>query len=786
MDLKPVTLTGAQVLAFTDQWRRDAYLLDKDREELLRHYNGGALEEDDEQSGNPRTRRANLLLGYKYLSRPVEQLLSTYDDGLGFLDIRVENDALPPSRRVTVQTILNAVANEEIQRSERLYWPYRANVQDAVINGIGCLYRDDPYDWAPKYGRPYFPWDAPADITDDKFADWAFMGKITLSEIIARLDRLKEVPDDLCHWNRERLVNLAEAMAKRQIAGQTNPLIPSLQWNDPITWREWLQTQSWGGTALMSACPVAIYFAKRFDVENKRPVDMYIVPRWGEVEKEVIPAAVGTPRIEISRNSTDPANLNDILFHWEEAFEDVTKCFFPFQLSVMIGGEPMMRRVMGLGALMYDLDVRIQHSIAAMFDASDFDFSPLFQASDQQSEQELQELAGTQIRPYDVLPTGAKFMDKPKGNRPYTSVFELTKLMSSEMGNQAQSFAGGGEFENKGRAELEVQVLERQQQLATALRLRMADFIRRGDPLATTIGEVLINEPNLIECDKAWPVREAIKKALKKRGVQWKEVAGKCTFQMRRVPGHGDPALALRRAQQTELIAKGLGPAAHRLAQRNLIAAVNGGDTQLALEMVPEVPEAAGMQEQVAMAQASMCLTTFMPAPVLETDNPMAHVPVELKILESQFAIAAPERQWTVQQRRGFEALAAHLLMDIRMLTGISPEMGKVAQKQVDQMIRQSAQFEVVGLQPQIDPYDQAKLKLEAQKLQVTTAKTADDIAHRRRAQDHREEVSNFQENLQLAQLTNAERSAEVDRATKLAKTTVDVAQATTPTTAAP
>ena len=53
------------------------------------------------------------------------------------------------------------------------------------------------------------------------------------------------------------------------------------------------------------------------------------------------------------------------------------------------------------------------------------------------------------------------------------------------------------------------------------------------------------------------------------------------------VPGHGDPGLALFRAQQTEAIARGLGPEAHRIAQRNLLAAINGGDTQFAEQMVP-------------------------------------------------------------------------------------------------------------------------------------------------------------------------------------------------------
>jgi hypothetical protein len=580
VNLTPAKLTGGRILQISDRWRTDAHLVDLDRAELNRHYNGGAIEQEEEEfTGKPTIRRANMLLGYKFLSRPTEQLLSVYDDGVGFLEAKVTNPDLEPARRLVVQAHLNREINRVIQKSERLYWPWRATVGDAIINGIGCMYRDDPYDWAPKYGRPYFGWDAPADITDDRFADWCFLGYLGLSEIISRLDKLKSVDTEDSYWDREKLVNAAECIAKRHLSDQSQ--FQPLFHDDPITWREWVQTQSWGDAAMSSSVPVVWFFAKRFDgPEGKRPIDLYCVPRWGEVTAE------HQNKLSISRHPK-PGEHADVLFYQPNLFEDVLDCLFPFQLSCMVGGEPLMRRTMGLGALMYDLDIRVQSSINNMFDATDFDFSPLFQATDQQSEMELEALSGTRIRPYDIMPSGAKFMDKPKGNRSYSSVFELTQLMSNEMGAQAQSFHGGGDFESKGRAELEVQVLERRQQLATALRLRMGDFIRRADPLACAIGNTIVNEDSLIQCDKAWPLREQLKKALADCNVKWEEVEGQCTFAMRRPPGHGDPGLALFRAQQTEQIARGLGPEAHRIAQRNLLAAVNGGDTQFAEQMVP-------------------------------------------------------------------------------------------------------------------------------------------------------------------------------------------------------
>lgn len=779
MDLTPDKMDGNRVLSITNQMRYDAWNFDKDCAQLLRHYNGGALDvQDDQVNGNPRQSRANLLLGHKFLSRPIEQLTATYDDGLGFIEAKVHNPALQPSRRVIVEQVLNRCLNETVQKSERLYWPYRANVQDAVIYGIGMLYRDDPYDWAPKYGRAYFPWNAPADITDDRFTDWCFLGSLNLTEIIAKLDRAKKAKDADAplHWDAKALGTIAETIAKRHAGNGNMTVWQPINYDNPIAWQEWVQTQSWGASALATACPVVWYFCKRFDKgEDKRPIDIYCVSRWGETQTVTgNQLKYNAPQNE---NGTPTPPYGNNLFHHECIFEDIRECFFPFQLSCMMGGEPLMRRVMGLGFLMYDLDIRIQTSIANMFDAMDFDFSPLFQATDSQSEMELQELSGTAIRPYDVLPTGAKFMEKPKSGRPYNSVLELVGLLSNEMGSQAQAFHGGGEFENKGRAELEVQVLERQQQLVTALRLRMGDFIRRGDPLATAIGEVIVNKDDLIDCDMAWPQREALKTLLEENGVEWSEVHGHARFGMRRPPGHGDPTVALRRAQQTEVLARGISPQAHQIALRNLVAAVNGNDMELALQLVPEDRQDDGWQAQQAMLQCASCLTTLMPAPVLPTDNPMAHVPVEFQVVQNQYSLAAQQQKWTVQQQRGFEALVAHLAADLRQLGAFNPDLARKVQREIDGMVRRAASFEVVQLQPQIDPVDAAKLQLGQAKLQLTAQQQQIKADQWERSQAHREQSAGFQENLQLAQLVNAEQNDKVNNATKLATTVHGLAQ---------
>ena len=55
--------------------------------------------------------------------------------------------------------------------------------------------------------------------------------------------------------------------------------------------------------------------------------------------------------------------------------------------------------------------------------------------------------------------------------------------------------------------------------------------------------------------------------------------------------------------------------------------------------------------------------------------------------------------------------------------------------------------------------------------------KTKDDMAHRAITQQHREEATTFQQNLQMGQLVENEKSGTVSRATALAKTAMDIAE---------
>jgi hypothetical protein len=770
-------LSSHRIASMMDKWRMDAHSTDLDRAELMRHYNGGALIDDDYEAGRSSPRRANLLFGHKFLSTPATRLMSNFNQGIGLLSGTLKRNAqIPASRRQTVEQTVNRVINEVIRESNRLYWPYRAVCGDAVIWGSAFLYRDDPYDWVPKYGRIYHDWDAPADITDDKFADWGFVGELSCGQIFARLDRLKEVDDEDSYWDKEELREIAEKMISRHD--------PQNAWKwpttndqhlDPISTREQIQAQAWGATAMNSVLPVYWFFTKRFDEGNKRPIDMYCVPRFGEtcVESNYR----GTPKIKIKQGE----KMAGVLFYKEEAFESISECLFPFVVSLQLGGKPMMRRVLGLGALNYDLDIKVQTNVHTGMEAAEFAGMPLFQETDSQSAQQLQDLNANSIRPFDVLPQGVGFFPKEKNAFPFKSSLEYVGLLDGKMQENSSASYGSGDSGPRGKDELEVAVLERQQVNAQVVSASMNDWLRAGDPMASTIGNVLCSG-DLLEVDAAWPQQEAFRQKLQDEGIDWLEVEDQFVWKMRRPLGNGDNGIALTRARATAQVAATLGPAAQNIANRNLIAAINGDDMGLAMEMVPDAPPTSE-QDQVAaaMGQNAIAITNGQPPAPRESDMVQIHVPIHFGALGriAQSAIESGD-QWTPKDKAGFEALAAHAMADIRRL-GTNPAMqqqARTAQQQLMQLIGKASQFAVgTDVRPNVDPIQAKKLEQADAKLQQTERFKQIDLAKWQRTQNHREEMAAFQEGIQMGHLHETELNSKVARATKIAKAVGDARQ---------
>lgn len=775
--MKPPLLTSFRIVSIFDKWRMDAHAADLDRAELMRHFNGGALEDDDDESGRNSPRRANMLFGHRLLKTPATRLFSTYNQGVGLLDGALKKTAkMAGSRRNFVETTVNRLVNALIRKFGRLYWPYRAASGDAVIWGGSFLFRDDRYDWAPKYGRAYHEWNAPPDVTNDKFSQWGFAGELTCGEILARLERLKEVDPEDSYWDKKQLQDVAEKLIKRHSpenawAWPANGTVD----DDPIAVRERIQAQAWGSDAIASTLPVYWFYSKRFDDGNERPVDLYCVPRYGESCSDAT-LRNGAPKLTIKRDNKE---LGDVLFYHPKAFDNVNECLFPFIVSTQLGGEPMLRRVMGLGTLNYDLDIKIQNNVHLGMEAAEFAGMPLFQESDTASATQLQDLSAASIRPFDVMPAGIQFLPKEKNAFPYKSTLDYVGLLSGKMEDNSTASFGVGDSGKRGKEELEVAVLQRQQENAAIVSDSMGDWQRAGDPMCAAIGNAILCA-DLLECDASFPIQSELKEALEQEGIQWSEVEDQFTWSMRRAPGHGDQGLALARAQQTAQVAARLGPEAQKIATRNLIAAINGDDVALAMEMVPDGPPTSE-QDQVnaAMGQNAVAMATGVPPIGRETDMVQIHVPIHLGALGrmAQNAMTAGD-QWTPQSQQSFEAVAAHAMKDIQHFGQIDERAAKQAQQQLMQLVGKASNFKVgTDVQSPVDPVAAEKLRQGAAKLAQAQQFKQLDMAKWERTQGHREQAGRFNEDMQMGYLHETEQNNAVKRATQIVKSVKDAQQ---------
>ena len=185
--------------------------------------------------------------------------------------------------------------------------------------------------------------------------------------------------------------------------------------------------------------------------------------------------------------------------------------------------------------------------------------------------------------------------------------------------------------------------------------------------------------------------------------------------------------------------------------------------------LIPLQPGGKAGRTPAATETSAMALTNGLPPPPRSADHPAAHVPVHLASMERALA-GADSGRWTAKDRSGFEALAAHTLTDIRTLSGINSEAGRQAQRAAEKLIAQASRLEVGALTAPVDPVKGAELELRRREQDRKELKTADDIEHRHRSQEHREEQADFQQHVMLEQLSENERNNQVERGVKLAK----------------
>jgi hypothetical protein len=211
----------------------------------------------------------------------------------------------------------------------------------------------------------------------------------------------------------------------------------------------------------------------------------------------------------------------------------------------------------------------------------------------------------------------------------------------------------------------------------------------------------------------------------------------------RRLPGHGDMAVAMARADANIALAQMTGPEAVARAVFEKAVLVAGGDVQKAAALLGGIPGGPKAPEGADVHNAQMQMASILAAGVQLTpqpdDNPFIHTAVQMTLLEGARAGYQQDGGWTKNDMRCWDAALAHAIADVMRIP-----IEKVKQTSIQRI--KALQATAGGLpvfeqgQPPIDPVDAAKLQL-AQDEQARK-REKDQTAQERwvRTQMHREE----------------------------------------------
>jgi hypothetical protein len=744
---------SASLLAKIDSWRADDWEDSEDRAALMDWYSGGALSQDSdnmEMVGN-----TNFLLGHRYVSRAHDELLSPYIRGKSFIELEID-EARDPKRKKYLQDTVPRLLSRVIRDSGRMKYPYKQACGDAVLYGTPFLCRFDPNDWVPKsMGMPLMPRDAPADILDDRFRDWAFRSELTGREIMRMLKLVGSRKPT--RWSKKALEALLDSIVTAQSEFNQGTALYSTSFSTPEEWEEQLQTNAIGVGTLNTSVPVYWYFCRKMETGK---VDLHCLSRYGES----IVAESG----QVTRTDTRGAGDDDrTLFYREEVFDKVTDCLYSFLLDTALGGTPKMYRVVGLGRLNYDIDRKIAELINVGLAGVEDDFTPMYQAQDGSSLPQLEMLMRNGIRRNGVLPPELTTFEKGTRTKNYQHLFQFTSMFAQI---EAENAAGhGGADTGKGKNELEVQALERQSEKNRNIANRMLAWLESSDKMIDSIYRTF-TRTDLIPTDRAFDEATEFQDLLKKRGIDLREIQpDNVRARMQRLPGFGSQQLAQQQAGALMQVIDRYAPASQKIILHDYTAAVT--DSHERADLL--VPEKTGPQEdQVEQAQHESAYALIVGiAPAMgTTDMDLEHLPVHARDTGAAIQLISADQKALPSQTVGLAALLEHMGIHVQRLD----KMGAPAAKQWGQVVQKLA-IEAQALQQLVeDPEEQAKeqqkLQIQAQDAQLRIETQKAKMEQFERAQANREESDAASQAVSMNREAREDRKAQFNEAAESAK----------------
>jgi len=677
--------TGDQIVQDVDGFRRALWARWRKERLLTSFYNAdktyrepGDGEVDDQDIPE------SFGLGNRFIRKPFDQLCDSILDDPGFVKTDLQYP-LQAQRKPYVEACFDREINRVVHA--RMETVIKGLAGRALITGKSFAFRLSRWDWLWKQGRMLHDPKAPNSIEDDTFREWAFMGNLTLRDIDGYIDKTRDY--DGSGWSKTGLRRLKRWILETTDYEKNNQISTVSDSMLELPFDSYRQRQN---------LEVYWYFRKngRLNPMGQERVDLYCVSRWmgvatiaaRETDTQIIRS------LSINYDQTGDKN-QQIIYYLPDAFESVSECLITCMLDDRIDGEQTMIAMEGLGRLMVNRILPMEHLTGSMISGLSWAVQPNFQAQSGADQAEMERLAQEGgVGPWDGIPSAMKMVDKNNSLTGLSSAMQVLQMLgmsaeqdaaTGEIGaqsvNQPQLKAVAEQWINQTNA----QVGRRKAKFFSSIDKISASMVdtfgrpftlwRKGDP---GYYDVLNVQIAMIQVHKVSPAEFS---------------SERMTGKARRLSGDADKAGTVQRNivfGQTyggQMAPEGIRFLAHDSARATF------GDS-LADMMFPTQPQVPVDQQIVATAQESMCIVSLQIPQRNPGDDPVVHSIHHMQAISMHIQAAQQAGSWTPKDRMGVMNLFQHMTMDV---PGMPVQQRQEMEQALQGMARVAASIEVTG-----------------------------------------------------------------------------------------
>lgn len=679
---KPEQLSGCDIVRDVDYFRQGLWPRWRRERMLTSFYNAEKtyVETEADDQDIPET----FGLGNRFIRKPFEQLQDAILMEPGFLKATLDYP-LEPQRKRMVEIAFDKEVNGVVHhRTENLI---KGMAGRALITGKAFAYRLSRWDWLFKQGRLLHDYQATNDIYDDSFREWAFTGSLTLRDLDTYIDSTRDY--DGKGWNKTGLMELKKWIlettdVEKQNAGTSS--ITTTHLFEPFD----VQAQR---TRLD-----VYWFFRKNGTRNpfgQERIDLYCVSRWMSSATVATTPRDGYVGKSLAIKGEDDGRQQTI-YYLPDAFESIEECLVPCHLDERIDGDQTMIAMEGLGLMMVNRILPMEHLTGAMVSGLSWAVQPNFQAQSGADQAEMERVAKEGgVAPWDGIPSGMKMLDK---NNALTGISGAMNVLQM-LGMSADQDAATGEIgaHSVNQPKLKSVADQWVRQVDQAIGMRKGKFFTALDRIAEQMTE-LFGRP-FTQWRKGDPAYYEVLgvqlKLIKVHGISPAEISGeRLSGKCRRLAGDADRAQTI---QGNLMFAQNYGgqiaPEGLRFLARESGRAAYG-DSIADQILFPAEPVVAVDQQVMATAQESMCLVSLQIPQRNPGDDPVVHSVHHLQAIAMQVQVAQQAGSWTPRERLGVQNLLQHLAQDV---PGMPMSQAQEMARAVEQITRVVASIPVTG-----------------------------------------------------------------------------------------